>query len=69
MRTYEATIWDLWRCDHGRQWTSVRGSWADTDRDGCACQFSGCEPGHTAHIVGHTEDRSTASDWFRRVSP
>lgn len=64
MRVYLAPRWNMWRCDHGRQWTSVDGSvFADRELDGRECNFSGCEAGHVARIVGQTVNWDIASDW------
>lgn len=63
-KTYEAPTWLMWRCDHGRQWTSAEGGvFADRELDGRECDFSGCAAGHVARIVGQTVNREIASDW------
>jgi len=68
MKIYETPTWLLWRCDHGRQWTTVKGGvFSDMENNGRECNFSGCTPGHVAHIVGETVDRDTASAWFNRM--
>lgn len=63
---YENPVWLLWECEHGRRWSTVKGS-PDSNRsyDGQPCDFSGCPPGHTARIIDSTPDRSKAHDWFR----
>ena len=64
MKVYEAPTWLMWRCDHGRQWATVKGGiFADLERDGEECRFSGCASGHMARIVGETVDRGIVSAW------
>lgn len=67
MKCYETPTWIKWRCDHGRQWTMVEGSWVNmpSEVDGSECGFSGCTPGHVAHVAGRTMDRIEASEWFQ----
>ena len=60
------TTWLKWECDHGRRWTLVEGPFGDAEDHGRRCQFSGCEGGHFARIVGRTTDRKEACAWFRR---
>jgi len=62
-REQKVTTWLMWRCDHGRQWTTVEGPFSDVELNGRECDFSGCEPGHVARIVGDTIDREIASEW------
>lgn len=56
--------WLMWQCDLGHQWTTVDVDvFADVELNGRECDFSGCEPGHVARIVGDTIDREIASEW------
>ena len=56
--------WLMWRCDHGRQWTTVDADvFADVELNGRECDHSGCKPGHVQRIVGETIDREIASEW------
>lgn len=59
------TVWILWQCDHGRRWSSVKGTFVSPFvADGMECNFSGCTLGHKAHIVGETPFRAVTYQWF-----
>lgn len=65
-REQKATTWLMWQCDLGHQWRTVEGYggvFSDRELNGRECDFSGCEPGHVARIVGETIDREIASEW------
>ena len=58
------TVWKMWECPGGSRWTTCH-SWCD-ETEGAECSFSGCGCGGKIRNTGATEDRDTASNWFRR---
>ena len=48
MTTQTETAWLKWECDHGRRWTTVKGSVFSDEEDGGYCQASRCVSPHGA---------------------
>ena len=62
------TVWNLWRCERGAQWSSVKGSiLCDEPYDKNPCNFSGCSPeSHSVTLVKTSSDREETAQWFTR---
>ena len=70
MSPYANPTWIKFQCEHGCQWTAVKGGIADTTeehRTTPICNFSGCTPDHNYHLVGETADRHEAAAWFKNI--
>lgn len=55
-------VWRKFKCGGGAQWTSALG-WVNNDVG--ICDFSGCNCGTKYEIVGTTENRNEAAQWFK----
>lgn len=59
------TVWQLFRCERGKQWSTVKGGICDDTRGGQVCYASGCQQDHKVEYCGETMQGTVAHYWFR----